>query len=127
VRWSRILRNVLSNWTSYVVTAAIGFVLAPVVVHSLGNTGYGLWTLILSMTGYFGLLDLGIRSSVGRFVTRHLALGDEVSVNRIASTAFAILSGGGALPQLATIANVVWSGRRFGLLVTHTAAASSAT
>jgi len=104
VHWGRILRNIFSNWTSYLVTALVGFVLAPVIVHSLGNTGYGLWTLILSMTGYFGLLDLGIRSSVGRFVTRYLALGDERNVNRIASTAFVILACGGALAFLGTLA-----------------------
>ena len=95
-----ILRNILSNWTSYLVTAAVGFLLAPVVVHSLGNTGYGLWTLVLSMTGYFGLLDLGIRSSVGRFVTRYLALNDEESVNRTVSTAFVRARGSPACSRL---------------------------
>jgi O-antigen/teichoic acid export membrane protein len=93
----------LSNWTSYLVTAVVGFVLAPVVVHSLGNTGYGLWTLVLSMTGYFGLLDLGIRSSVGRFVTRYMALHDQQSVNRTVSTAFAILACGGAVAFASTV------------------------
>src|SRR5262249_3175974 len=72
--------------------------------HALGNTGYGLWTLVLSTTGYFGLLDLGIRSSVGRFVTRHLALHDEAGVNRTASTAFVMLACGGMVAFLATLA-----------------------
>ena len=103
MHWSRIFRNMLSNWTSYLVTAVVGFVLAPVVVHSLGNTGYGLWTLVLSMTGYFGLLDLGIRSSVGRFVTRYVALGDDDNVNRTVSTAFLILGCGSILAFLATL------------------------
>jgi len=103
VNWDRILRNVLSNWTSYLVTAVIGFVLTPIVVHSLGNTGYGLWTLVVSVTGYFGLLDLGVRSSVGRFVTRYLALGDDANVNRTTTTAFAILGAGGLLAFIATI------------------------
>jgi O-antigen/teichoic acid export membrane protein len=103
VHWGRILRNIFSNWTSYLVTAVVGFVLAPVVVHSLGNTGYGLWTLVLSMTGYFGLLDLGIRSSVGRFVTRYMALNDQRNVNRTASTAFVILGCGGAVAFASTL------------------------
>src|SRR5687767_14498774 len=97
-----------SNWTSYLVTAAVGFVLAPVIVHSLGDTGYGLWTLVLAMTGYFGLLDLGIRSSVGRFVTRYMALDDERSVNRTVSTAFVILGLGGVLAFLATLGITVF-------------------
>ena len=106
MHWGRIIRNVFSNWTSYFVTAVIGFLLAPFVVHSLGNTGYGLWTLVLSVTGYFGLLDLGIRSSVGRFVARYLALNDAARVNRTATTAMAILTAGGVLALLATLVTV---------------------
>jgi O-antigen/teichoic acid export membrane protein len=106
VHWSKIFRNVFSNWASYLVTAIVGFTLAPIVVHSLGNTGYGLWTLVLSLTGYFGLLDLGIRSSVGRFVTRHLALEDHQRVNATVSTAFAMLSAAGLLALMATLVMV---------------------
>jgi O-antigen/teichoic acid export membrane protein len=98
-----ILRNIFSNWASYLVTALVGFFLAPLVVHSLGNTGYGLWTLVLSLTGYFGLLDLGIRSSVGRFVARYVALGDEEGVNRTVTTAFTMLTAGGTLAFLVTL------------------------
>jgi O-antigen/teichoic acid export membrane protein len=97
-----ILRNIFSNSAAYLVTAVIGFLLAPFVVHSLGNTGYGLWTLVLSFTGYFGLLDLGIRSSVGRFVARYLALDDHINVNRIVSTAFAMLTSGSVLALIVT-------------------------
>jgi O-antigen/teichoic acid export membrane protein len=97
-----ILRNMLSNWVGYFVTTLVGFFLAPFIVHHLGNTGYGAWTLILSLTGYFGLLDLGIRSSVGRFVARYISLQDEGNVNRTISTAIAILGSGGALAMLAT-------------------------
>jgi O-antigen/teichoic acid export membrane protein len=86
----------------YLVTILVGFFLAPVIVHRLGNTGYGAWTLILSLTGYFGLLDLGIRSSVGRFVARYIALKDPRGVNRTVSTAIAILGGGGALALVAS-------------------------
>jgi O-antigen/teichoic acid export membrane protein len=103
VHWRTIFRNIFSNWAGYVVTAVIGFLLSPFIVHSLGATGYGLWTLVLSLTGYFGLLDLGIRSSVGRFVARYLALNDHHSANRTLSTAFCILSSGGAIALVATI------------------------
>ncbi len=102
VNWRTIIRNVFSNGASYFVTAAVGFFLAPFILHRLGNTGYGLWTLVLSLTGYCGLLDLGIRSSVGRFVARHVALGESDEVSRIASTAFAALATAGLLALAAT-------------------------
>jgi O-antigen/teichoic acid export membrane protein len=103
VHWGRIIRNVFSNWTSYLVTAVVGFLLSPIVVHVLGSTGYGLWTLMLSVTGYFGLLDLGIRSSVSRFLARHLERKDDEAFDVTASTAFAILGCGGVLALAATI------------------------
>ena len=35
----------------------VGFLLAPFVVHHLGNTGYGIWALVLQLTGYLGVVD----------------------------------------------------------------------
>jgi O-antigen/teichoic acid export membrane protein len=111
--WRVILRNIFSNWTGYLLTAVISFMLAPFLVQSLGKTAYGLWALILSFTGYFSLLDLGVRSSVGRFVARYLALDDNEKANRTVSTAFAILATGGLLAMLLTVAVVVFLFDRF--------------
>src|SRR5580704_12286677 len=99
-----VLRNIFSTWMGYLVTLSVGFGLAPFVVHHLGNTGYGVWTLIISLTGYFGILDLGLRSSVGRFVARYVALNDRENVNRTVTTAVAMLAGAGSLALLATAA-----------------------
>ena len=98
-----ILRNIFSTWSSYLVTLLVGFLMAPFVVHHLGNTGYGIWTLVLSLTGYFGMLDLGVRQSVGRFVARHVALGDHREANRTISTALVMLAVGGGLALLASL------------------------
>ena len=48
----------------------VGFFLAPFVVHRLGNASYGVWILAVSSVGYLNLLDLGMRSSVLRFVSK---------------------------------------------------------
>lgn len=104
VHWRKVLRNIFSTWMGYLVTVVVGFLLSPFVVHHLGNTGYGVWTLIVSLTGYFGMLDLGLRQSVGRFVARYVALKDEENVNRTISTAVAMLAGGGLLALAAVAA-----------------------
>ena len=113
MRWRLILRNVFSNWAGYLVTAIIGFRLSPFIVHSLGVTGYGVWTLVLSLTGYFGLLDLGIRSSVGRFVARYVALDDDDKTNSVVSTAFSILTAGSILALLATFIGMEFGFQHF--------------
>jgi O-antigen/teichoic acid export membrane protein len=98
-----ILRNILSTWAGYVVTLLVGFVLAPIIVHRLGSTRYGVWTLVVSLTGYFGILDLGLRQSVGRFVARYMALRDEANVNRTISNAIAMLGAAAVLGFLGTV------------------------
>src|SRR5687768_13979604 len=66
---------------------AVAFVMSPFLVHSLGNTMYGLWVLLLSVTGYMGLLDAGLKVSVVKYISRFNALSDTVSMNRVVSTA----------------------------------------
>jgi len=36
----------------------------------------------VSVTGYYGLLDLGIRGGLTQYITRHLATGDVERMNR---------------------------------------------
>jgi O-antigen/teichoic acid export membrane protein len=75
----------------------VGFLLTPFVVHSLGETRYGVWTLVVGITGYYGLLDLGVGSGMTQYLTRYLAAKDIDKLNTSASTGFAALSGIGFL------------------------------
>src|SRR5437899_201013 len=92
-----VARNVMWNTAGTATHLLAGFVVAPFLVHRLGQTIYGLWILIASLTGYFSVLDLGIGGSVGRQLAFFRAKNDERGVNSIFSTALAILSGVGGL------------------------------
>jgi len=81
-------RNILSSWTAYAVNVLVGFFLSPFVVHQLGDMSYGLWTFMIGITGYMGLLDLGIRSAVTRYVAKYNEKKDFKSLNGLCSTAF---------------------------------------
>jgi O-antigen/teichoic acid export membrane protein len=59
-----------------VATLAVGFFLAPFIVHRLGNVAYGVWVLAISSINYLGILDLGMASSVVRFVSKGHATKD---------------------------------------------------
>ncbi|MGA7158724.1 MAG: oligosaccharide flippase family protein [Acidobacteriaceae bacterium] len=65
-----IARNVMFNWFGTAATMAVGFFLAPFILHHLGTVGYGVWLLAISAVAYIGLLDLGIQDSVLRFVSK---------------------------------------------------------
>ena len=62
----QILRNVGSSWSALAVSVVVGIFLSPFILHRLGDTSFGIWVLIFSVTGYYGLFDLGIRSSIIR-------------------------------------------------------------
>jgi len=76
-----LLRNVGSNWVLTLVTIGATYVLTPFVIHVLGPEGYGTWTLITSMTGYIGLLALGVPMASVRYLAQHVAEGDRRKMN----------------------------------------------
>ncbi|MGA0058084.1 MAG: polysaccharide biosynthesis C-terminal domain-containing protein [Planctomycetota bacterium] len=88
-----VTRNVLSNWAGYVVSAAVAYALTPFVIEKLGPSAWGVWGMLVAVTGYYSLLDLGVRSAVSQYVTRYWASGDIAGVSRTMSTAFGILLG----------------------------------
>lgn len=98
---STIARNVFSNATGFLVNAVVGILLTPFVESRLGDAGYGLWIMLVSFTGYYGLLDIGIRSAVGQYVTRYWAKNDLDGVSRTLSTATGLMSLGGLIVLVA--------------------------
>ena len=80
-----------------------GFVIAPFLVNRMGETGYGIWILIASLTGYFDVLDLGLRTSVGRNIALHRAQKNQQGVNAVFSTGFVLLCLQALLVVLGTI------------------------
>jgi O-antigen/teichoic acid export membrane protein len=111
-----LARNVLANWTVLVAEVLVAFFLTPFIVQALGLPTYGVWSLLNSLVGYMGLIDLGIRGSVGRFVNVYLARGEHDRVREVISTSLAFLTGG----ALVALVVAVIIGSHFGELFPRT-------
>jgi O-antigen/teichoic acid export membrane protein len=83
----RVIRNISANWIGLLTILVVGFFLTPFILHRLGPVAFGLWVLMTTVTGYYGLLDFGIRNAVCRYAAR-FRLGDEAEASRVVSTAF---------------------------------------
>jgi O-antigen/teichoic acid export membrane protein len=83
----QILKNVGSTWFSLGCDVLVGLLLSPIILHWLGDAAFGIWVLIFSVTGYYGLFDLGIRSSVVRYVSKYTATNDIEDLAKIVNTA----------------------------------------
>ncbi len=80
---SLIARSIVSNWSYLTLNVLIALWMTPFVVHHLGDSEYGIWALVLQLTGYMGVVDVGLRSALVRFVARFQALGDDEGLNRL--------------------------------------------
>jgi O-antigen/teichoic acid export membrane protein len=98
----QIIKNVGSSWFSLGFDVLVGLFLSPFLVHSLGDTAFGIWVLIFSVTGYYGLFDLGIRSSVVRYVSKFTATDDVEDLAKLINTSLFTYSCIGLLSLLVT-------------------------
>ena len=71
---SWVTRSVFSNWFGLTANLLIAFFLSPFVVHRLGDAAYGIWALVLQLTGYMGVADVSLRSALVLFASRLRAL-----------------------------------------------------
>ncbi|MGC1606029.1 MAG: oligosaccharide flippase family protein [Candidatus Acidiferrum sp.] len=100
---TRPARSVLSNWMTYFLSGAVSFFLSPFIVRHLGNSAYGVWVLLVSMTGYLGFLDLGIRGAVTRYVAKFHSERDHDKSSRTVSSACGLFLTAGAIAIVAAV------------------------
>jgi len=104
MRKREIIKNVSSSWFSLGVNILVGIFLSPFILHHLGNNAYGAWVLVFSVTGYYGLFDLGVRSSIVRYVSTYTAKNDMDGLYRLINTSLAGYAAIGAFAMAVTVA-----------------------
>jgi len=92
-----VFKNVGSNWVVSLVTMVATYFLMPFTIHRLGDDGYGTWNLINSITGYLGLLALGVPMASVRYFAQHVATGDEQKLNEAIGSCTALYLALGAI------------------------------
>jgi O-antigen/teichoic acid export membrane protein len=70
-----IARNLVANWVGHGANLVVMFFLSPFILHTLGITQFGIWQILMVLTGYMGILDLGVRASTGRHIVLYLGVG----------------------------------------------------
>src|SRR5882672_10588002 len=70
--------NVLGRFWSFFVT----ILLTPYILHSLGERDYGIWAAFVVFVGSSNLLDLGLGSSILKFISAYHAQEDFEKINK---------------------------------------------
>ncbi len=67
-------------------------IIPPLLITRLGKEGYGVWMLVGQVIAYLAILDLGVSSSIGRFVAKYNAKNDFTNLScTISSSIFLFL------------------------------------
>ena len=109
----QIIKNVGSSWFSLGINVAVGIFLSPFILHRLGDAAFGVWVLIFSITGYYGLFDLGIRSSVVRYVSKFTATNDREGTAKLVNTSLFSYACVGLFTFAITLAGCIYMGSVF--------------
>ena len=81
----------ISQWCSMGVSIILGLIVTPIIIHKLGKESYGLWGLVASFVGFYGLFDFGLRSATSRFLGNAIGAKNLQQFNKVASTGKCLL------------------------------------
>jgi O-antigen/teichoic acid export membrane protein len=83
---SRMAWNVAASWLGHSVFVIAGFFLPRIIDRNLGQVGLGIWDFGWSLVSYLGIAQVGVGSSVNRYVAKRRAEHDTAGLNRTVSS-----------------------------------------
>jgi O-antigen/teichoic acid export membrane protein len=103
----KVLLGSASNLVRMLLSMLVSLVLPPFLVHRMSPAEYSAWVLILQLSGYVYMLDLGMQTAIGKFVAEYDAKGDREASHRLISTSFTILAFAAAIGSAAIVV-IAW-------------------
>ena len=94
---TRLIRNALANYLGAFVGLVSALLLTPFMLHRLGDEQYGMWTLFLSILGWFYRLDFGLANGAAKYIAEYSVLGEHKRVNQVINTLWPLFTLGGIL------------------------------
>jgi O-antigen/teichoic acid export membrane protein len=87
---SLVARNAFAGYLAWIANLGIGLVVTPILLHHLGVEGFGVWTLSVTISGYVGMVELGLGVATVRQIAAALAVGDRLGASVVAASARAL-------------------------------------
>ena len=87
----RSINNAVFNLLSVLLPGAAILLLLPYIEHTLGADGYGIYTLVGTVMGYFVVLDLGLASAVTKYTAEYNVQNDMEGMRSLVSTSMLLL------------------------------------
>ncbi|MEJ2899300.1 oligosaccharide flippase family protein [Acinetobacter sp. NS-4] len=89
---SEVKTGIILSYLTIVVVNVAGLISTPIIVRALGAEQYGLYLVLGSLIAYIALLDLGMTSTITRFVAKYKAQNDIETEQKFFSIIFRVIS-----------------------------------
>lgn len=80
------------SYVNILVGVIVGLGYTPIMIRLLGQSEFGLYSLIGSLVAYLSVLDMGLGNTIVRYVSRNRAVGDKKSESELNGLFLAIYS-----------------------------------
>ncbi len=76
----RLARNAMANLLAAAIPALVMLGTVPLVVRGLGQAGYGVYSLVTAIVGYFAVIDINVTAGSVKYIAQHKAVDDDDQV-----------------------------------------------
>lgn len=83
---NQIVRSIYTSFISWGWPVLLSFTITPLILKYLGDDGYGIRAVILTVSGYFALFDLGLNGAGTKYLAEFNAKNDNKSIEELLST-----------------------------------------
>lgn len=85
-RLKQLSLSITTNLLTQGLSLVLGLIALPIYIHSLGQSGYGVYSFLFVLIVYLNFLDLGLNGGVVRFISEAWVKKDITALNNIVST-----------------------------------------
>lgn len=103
------------NWTAFVVQFLTTLLLTPIVISYVGKSGYGIWVLVNALSGYYGLVNVGLSSALVRHISLHATRNETDELRGVIATALSFFSVTGGVILALSFCFAGWIAGFFGI------------
>lgn len=77
--------GVILGYLAMLIQNLASFILTPLLIVAFGDGDFGVYKLVLSISSYFALADLGLSNAIVRYISEYRAQNDKISESKFVS------------------------------------------
>jgi O-antigen/teichoic acid export membrane protein len=106
---SRLVRDASGYMAATYVSQVLAFGIGIVTKGLLGPTDLGIWTMLLAVLSFLGLLEFGVIQAANKEISYALSKGDTAGAERFKRVQFSFVTLTSVIGSIGTIAYALWT------------------